>query len=136
MATVWEWIQSGSIPVWAECAGLSPQLHCWQLQVGNLSIDTDGRLWRRRVPPSVGSQLVVPQSERQSMICRFHDSLFAGHLGISRTVFRLQTCVYWPGLRQDIQRMWHLALCASQGNPHASGGRPWDMWLWVAAGRE
>ena len=43
-----EWIQSHSIPVWAECAGLSPELRCWRLQVGNLSIDTDGRLWRRR----------------------------------------------------------------------------------------
>ena len=36
-----------------------------------------------------GSQLVVPQNERRSMIRRFHDSLFAGHLGISRMVFRL-----------------------------------------------
>ena len=36
------------------------------------------------------------------MIRRFHDSLFAGHLGISRTVFRLQTRVYWPGLRNDV----------------------------------
>ena len=64
LAMVREWIQSGSTPVWAECAGLSPELRCWRLQVGNLSIDTDVRLWRRRVPPSVGSQLVVPQSEQ------------------------------------------------------------------------
>ena len=35
------------------------------------------------------------------MIRRFHDSLFVGHLDISRTVFRLQTRVYWPGLRND-----------------------------------
>ena len=93
LSTVREWIQSESIPVWAECAGLSPELRCWRLQVGNLSIDTDGRLWLRRAPPSVGSQLVVPQSERRSMIRRFHDSLFAGHLGISWTVFHLQTRV-------------------------------------------
>ena len=98
LATVLEWIQSGSVPVWAECAGLSPELRCWRLQVGNLSINTDGHLWRRRAPLSEGSQLVVPQSEQQSMIRRFHDSLLAGHLGISRTVFCLQTCVYWPGL--------------------------------------
>ena len=31
------------LPAWADCAGLSPELHCWRLQVGNLSIDTDGR---------------------------------------------------------------------------------------------
>ena len=49
-----------------------------------------------RAPPSAGSQLVVPQSEWRSMIRRFLDSLCAGHLGILRTVFRLQTRVYWP----------------------------------------
>ena len=46
LATVREWIQSGYILVWAECAGLYPELRCWRLQVGNLSIDTDRRLWR------------------------------------------------------------------------------------------
>ena len=43
LATVREWIQSESTPAWAECAGFSPELRCWRLQVGNLSIDTDGR---------------------------------------------------------------------------------------------
>ena len=43
LATVREWIQSDSIPVWEECVGLSPELRCWRLRVGNLSIDTDGR---------------------------------------------------------------------------------------------
>ena len=100
LGMVREWIQSESTPIWA---GLSPELRCWWLQVGNLSIDTEGQLWRRRAPPAEGSQLVVPQSERQEMIRQFHDSLFAGHLGISRAVLHLQTCVYWPGLRQDVR---------------------------------
>ena len=79
LATVQGWIQSESTPTWADCAGFSPELRCWRLQVGNLSIDTDGRLWRRRAPPAEGSQLVVPRSERRAMIRQFHDSLFAGH---------------------------------------------------------
>ena len=81
------------MPLWADCSGLSPELRCWRLQVGNLSIDMDGRLWRRRAPPSGASQLVVPHDECRDMICRFHDSLFAGHLGVSRTVFRLQSTI-------------------------------------------
>ena len=44
LAMVREWVQSGTVPVWAECAGLSPELRCWRWQVGNLSMDTDGRL--------------------------------------------------------------------------------------------
>ena len=135
LATVWEWIQSESTPAWAECAGFSSELRCWRLQVGNLSIDTDGRLWRRRAPPAEGSQLVVPQSERREMIRRFHDSLFAGHLGISRTVFRLQTRVYWPGLRQDVRT--YVASCTvwiARKSPcprrapmgHVAVGRGWE----------
>ena len=135
LATVREWVQSGTVPVWADCAGLSPELRCWRLQVSNLSIDTDGRLWRRRAPPSDGSQLVVPRSERQSMIRRFHDSLFAGHLGVCRTVFCLQSHVYWPGLRQDVRTyLASCTVCLARKSPcprrapmgHVAVGRRWD----------
>ena len=68
LAVVRGWIQSNSTPTWTDCAGLSPELRCWRLQIGNLSIDTDGRLWRRRAPPAEGSQLVVPCKERRAMI--------------------------------------------------------------------
>ena len=59
---------------------------------------------------SVGaSQLVVPGREHRYMIHRFHDLLFAGHLGVSWTVYRLQNRVYWPGLRHDVRS--YLASC-------------------------
>ena len=111
LVTVREWVQSGEISTWSDCAGLSPELRCWRLQIGNLSVDTEGRLWRHRAPPSGVSHraLVVPHRERQDMIRRFHDSLFAGHLGVSRTVYRLHNRVYWPGLRHDVRS--YLASC-------------------------
>ena len=93
----------------------------WYLLLGQFSVTIE-----YQAPPSAGSQLVVPQSERRSMIRRFHDSLFAGHLGISRTVFCLFVCT-GPDYDRTFELMWHLALCASQGNPHAPGGRQWDM---------
>ena len=43
LTTVREWVQSGVVPSWTDCAGFSPELRCWRLQIGNLSIDTDGR---------------------------------------------------------------------------------------------
>ena len=134
LTTVREWVQSGVVPSWTDCAVLSPELRCWRLQLGNMSIDMEGRLWRRRAPPSGASQLVVPHSEHQDIIHRFHDSLFAGHLGVSRTVFRLQSRVYWPGLRQDVRT--YLASCticlARKLRGH--GGLPWDMLQWVIDG--
>ena len=43
-----EWVWADSPPPWSDCAGLSPELRLWPLQFSNLSIDLDGRLWRRR----------------------------------------------------------------------------------------
>ena len=135
LATVREWVQSGTVPPWADSTGFSPELRCWRLQVGNLFIDTDRRLWRRRAPPSGASQLVVPRSERRDMIRRFHDSLFAGHLGVSRTVFRLQSCVYWPGLHQNVRTylascticLARKSLCARRAPMgHVAVGHRWD----------
>ena len=111
-------------PPWSECSGMAPELHCWRLQIGNLKVDSLGRLWRRRSPPSVGSQLVVPVKKRQEFIRQFHDSLFAGHLGITRTVFRLQHRVYWPGLRGDVQTyIQSCTTCIARKSPCPR----WDM---------
>ena len=44
------WVESGNAPLWPACAGLAPELRCWRLQVGNLKLDSVGRLWRRRSP--------------------------------------------------------------------------------------
>ena len=69
------------------------------------------------------------------MILRFHDSLFAGHLGISRTVFRLQTRVYWPGLRNDVRTyIASCTVCIARKSPcpqrapmgHVTMGRRWE----------
>ena len=100
------------------CAGLAPELRCWLLQVGNLKLDSVGRLWRRRSPPSGGSQLVVPVRERQDLIRQFHDSLFVGHLGITCTVFRLLDRVYWPGLRRDVKTyIKSCTICLARKSP-------------------
>ena len=48
--------------------------------------------------------------ERRGFIQRYHDSIFVGHLGVSRTVCRLLDRVYWPGLREDVQS--YLASCS------------------------
>ena len=109
LTTVREWVQSGVTPPWSECSGLSPELRSWRLQLGNLSVDTDLRLWRRRAPPSGASQLIVPGRENQDMIRRFHDSLFAGHVGVSWTIYHLRDRVYWPGLRNDVRS--YIASC-------------------------
>ena len=66
LITVREWVHVDSAPTWSDCAGLSPELRSWQLQFGNLSVNSDNRLL---VPPSTtgvdftagGSSQCVPE---------------------------------------------------------------------------
>ena len=135
LQTVRSWVDSGLAPPWRECAGLSPELRSWRLQVGNIKIDSEGRLWRRRSPPAVGSQLVIPVVKRREFIREFHDSLFAGHMGVTRTVYRLLDRVYWPGLRGDVQTyIKSCTVCIARKSPcprkipmgHVEVGHRWD----------
>ena len=135
LQTVRSWVDSGLAPPWRECAGFSPELRSWRLQIGNIKIDPEGRLWRRRSPPAVGSQLVIPVLKRREFIREFHDSLFAGHMGVTRTVYRLLDRVYWPGLRGDVQiYIKSCTVCIARKSPcprkipmgHVEVGHRWD----------
>ena len=107
---------------------------------GNLSIVSEGRPWRRRAPPAATSQLVVPLSEQRGLIHRYYDCIFAGHLGVSRTVYRLLDWVYWPRLREGVRS--YLASCsvcivrkspcprrAPLGHISVGTGWPWTFWI-------
>ncbi|XP_061171098.1 uncharacterized protein LOC133180643 [Saccostrea echinata] len=52
----------------------------------------------------VFSQLVVPEKFRALVMKLAHDSLLAGHLGIQRTITRVNSEFFWPGLQSDIRR--------------------------------
>ena len=125
-------------PGWTNLVGLCwtiPELRSWQLQFGNLSVDLDNRLWCCRAPPASTSQLVVPLSACRSLIQRYHDSIFAGHVDVSRTVYRLLDRVYWPGLREDVRSyIASCSVCPACKFPcprralmgHVSVGHRWD----------
>ena len=136
LQTVRSWVDSGLTPPWRECAGFSPELRSWRLQIGNIRIDPEGRLWRRRSPPAVGSQLVIPILKRREFIREFHDSLFAGHMGVTRTVYRLLDRVYWPGLRGDVRTyIKSCTVCIARKSP-CPRKYLWDMWRLATAGTE
>ena len=77
----------------------------------------------------------MPPGERRGFIQRLHDSVFAGYLGISQTVFRLLDRVYWPGLREDVRSyLASCSVCLARMSPcphrapmgHVSVGHRWD----------
>ena len=70
----------------------------------------------------IALQLVMPSGERWGFIHRYHESIFAGRLCVSRTVCRLLDRVYWPGLSEDVISYlasclvcWRGSLCAPMG---------------------
>ena len=63
-------------------------------------------------------QLVIPTSLRSEILYSCHEDLFAGHLGFSKTLFRLQQRFYWPGMKKDVQYWISSCVdCASKKQP-------------------
>ncbi|XP_065921901.1 uncharacterized protein [Magallana gigas] len=50
------------------------------------------------------SQLVVPDKFRNQVMKLAHDSLLAGHLGTQRTLARVTSEFWWPGIQSDVRR--------------------------------
>lgn len=58
---------------------------------------------------SVLEQIVVPTSLRSTVLSLAHDQLLAGHCGARRTLARILSNFYWPGITVDVAR--YVASC-------------------------
>ena len=74
---------------------------------------------KRRQTGQTFYQLVVPLALRSIIIEQLHNFRIVGHLGISRTLSRVQERFYWPNLATDVVR-W----CASCCDCAARKGKP------------
>jgi len=68
-----------------------------------------GLIYRKFVDTSLETeqvyvQLVVPQPLRETVIKLAHESIMSGHMGIRRTLDRVLTSFYWPGITSDVKR--------------------------------
>ena len=50
------------------------------------------------------TQLVVPKKLREVVMKLAHESIMSGHLATSRTISRVLSEFYWPGVQSDIKR--------------------------------
>ena len=57
-------------------------------------------LWGNDEGPNT-LQLVVRRTIRQEIMTQLHDSRTAGHLGRDKTVNRVRSRFYWPGMNDD-----------------------------------
>lgn len=49
-------------------------------------------------------QLIVPQSSREAVMHLAHSALMGGHLGIKKTLSRIESKFFWPGMSSGIAR--------------------------------
>ncbi|XP_042878233.1 uncharacterized protein LOC122257193 [Penaeus japonicus] len=64
-----------------------------------------GILYRRVVhADNVTEQIVVPCESRDAVMEIAHSSLMSGHLGIKKTLMRIQNKFFWPGMQSEVAR--------------------------------
>ena len=71
--------------------------------------EQDGLLYRLYQHPKVNygrwiRQLVVSHALRQKTMEVAHDSIMSGHLGVKKTLDRIQSCFYWTEIRNNVRR--------------------------------
>ena len=76
------------------------------------------RRWNILGTNSVRWQAVVPLSLRRKVLEYSHDIKASGHLGMNKTLSKIQQGYYWPGLQNDVRAyVGGCEKCAKKKNP-------------------
>lgn len=64
-------------------------------------------------------QLLIPDSWKTEIMQMLHNNLQSRHLGIHRTISRMQNRFYWIGYKQDVTKwVQNCNICNSRKQPH------------------
>jgi hypothetical protein len=69
------------------------------------------------------SRVVIPKEGRRQLLCELHE----GHFGISKAKSRARSCIWWPGIDGDIEKMVKSCNQCQQtrGSPPEAPIYPW-----------
>lgn len=85
----------------------------------------EGLLMRRWKPPKeeLGwqevQQIVLPSTYRQQVLKLAHENFLSGHVGITKTYYRISRYFFWPGLKNSVSKYCnscHVCQMASKPN--------------------
>lgn len=66
------------------------------------------------------SQVVLPKQCRRETLSLAHDSRLAGHLGVRKTLQKIWSTFYWPGMKKDVANYCRTChTCQLVGKPNA-----------------
>ena len=73
-------------------------------------------------------QQVIPLFGRRDILRYCHDEKTSGHLGVDKTLARVQQRYYWPGLQQDVrQYVTGCKTCTRRNGPNAKKIAPMQL---------
>jgi len=106
LAPIIQWLEEvKERPQWEAISPESSVTKCLVDQWEALRLQ-DGILQRNWLDTATGKQqwlIVVPLSRREELLRVMYDGKTSGHLGIKKTMEKLQQHVYWVGLCRDVQ---------------------------------
>jgi hypothetical protein len=83
----------------------------------NFSISDSGELLFK-------DKLVVPASKKEEIYEVYHDHMTAGHLGVVKTLARIQRRYYWPKMKEDVTAYVKSCMKCAQRKPYGQTKAP------------
>ena len=92
-------------------AGLSPAARTYWQNFDNLLLEDDVLYlqWLGNDARPCALRLLAPRSLQPKVLKTCHDTLFAAHMGVGRTVDQVKHRFHWPGLCKDVKL--HIRCC-------------------------
>ena len=128
LSPIMAWMEQGAErPPWSEFQGASQAVRSLWSQWDQLE-QRDGvlyRHWESDNGSQKSTQLVLPRSLVPDALRALHDAPTAGHLGITKTLNKVQARFYWHGWRADVED-WcrQCSTCATGKSSKRSGRAP------------
>ncbi len=91
-------------PKWSDISHLSSTSKTLWRHWDRLHLN-NGVLYRRWVSENGSThQLVVPEELKKDILLLYHDIPSGGHLGSEKTLERIKTSFYWPGMKNEVEK--------------------------------
>ncbi|PIK58774.1 Retrovirus-related Pol polyprotein from transposon [Apostichopus japonicus] len=93
-------------PSWEEVSAEGKELKAYWAQWDRLEVRQGllCRRWENHAGDSITWQFIVPRSLQEEVIQLLHDNPTSGHLGVRRTMYRVQERYYWNTWRRKVER--------------------------------
>ena len=97
-----KWVEKREKPELKEFTGESITVKSMWAQFDQLTI-IDDVLVRRLEGLNTKLQVIVPMTERRTILSHYHDNRTSAHLGLRKTLAKIRQGYYWPGLQKDVK---------------------------------